>query len=106
MERPRGRWYAGFEHDVGLDRGVAAGIENLAGDDIDDGAHACFRVWIRDCCASVRCQHCPHCSAGARFRGSACAYHGIELDQRLEQRRMRSSGHALGPSDSAFAGSG
>jgi hypothetical protein len=30
---------AGLEDDVGLDRGVAARIEDLAGDDVDDGAH-------------------------------------------------------------------
>ena len=31
---------ARFEHDIGFDRGVAAGVEDLPRDDVDDGAHA------------------------------------------------------------------
>jgi hypothetical protein len=42
---------SGFENNIGLDGRIAARIENLAGDDIDDGAHVDIP---RECCRAVR----------------------------------------------------
>ena len=39
----RAAGHAGLEDHVGFDGGIAAGIEDLAGDDVDDGAHVQVR---------------------------------------------------------------
>ncbi len=62
------RWHRGaagdarLEYDVGFDGGVAARIEDLAGDDVDDGAHV-----VRDQRSGIR-DRMRRCSA--RFGGA------------------------------------
>ena len=35
-----------FQHDIDLNRGIAAAVENFAADDVDDGGHGCL---FREC---------------------------------------------------------
>ena len=68
-----------LEDDVGFDRGIAARIENLAGDDVDDGTHV-----NRTPCCSIEIRRASACQLD--FGKSRALDGGIERDERLEQR--------------------
>ena len=75
---------AGLEQHIGFQRGIAARVQNLAGDDVDDGAHAFTFISAKPFFFTVR-------SSSTRVSSNPC---------------IMPSGQALGPSESALAGSG